>query len=159
MTQKVKTAQKHERAPLARVVAAQRVLREHAPRLTVVGVELLMFVAERTARKAEVELPPTTKEIREALGLKMTGASRLLEALSSGRKDRGVEGYGLVESDDFLGPSRTGVWVLTEKGIQCVREYLAALAGGTKVDFEPQDSGSFLKVMVSRYERRRSRSK
>lgn len=135
---------------LKRLLDALRIMRRYAPRITLAGCELLIFIARETANR-ERWLLPRLSDISRRLDLSHSGASRLLQSLTvNGREGRTPEegGFGLVETLDDIKTHGPKAYVLTEEGRKCVEEVRDAIAGKPCGRFEPHDSESLFKLLI-----------
>ena len=94
---------------LRRLFECVSIGRRYAPRLTLSGFQILIYLAIQTLDRTHLDLP-TNASLAEAVKLSRSGVSRILESLSSNgrpkfRTDTNHEGYGLIDSNEHIGGS------------------------------------------------------
>lgn len=140
---------------LQRLFEAQAVFRKFAPRATVSAHMLFVFLALRTSDKRRLELP-TQIAMAEAIGVTQSNVNQLLASMTvkgraktSSSASSGDEGYGLIETNDWIQGRRFTPYVLTEKGRACVTEMMTALLGHEPAEeFRPHDMNSLFKLLL-----------
>lgn len=135
---------------LAKFFAAQAVFRRYAPRATVSASMLFTFLALRTSDRSRLDLP-TQSEMAEAIGASQSSVNHLLTTLTEKGRAKAAreEGYGLIETNDWIQGRRFTPYVLTEKGRACVTEMMTALLGHEPAEkFRPHDMSSLLKLLL-----------
>ncbi len=122
------------------------------------------MIARDTLRTDDESLPKAFRKSERAteLGLSPSGINRLLSSLTpSGRKDRSSgsdaeEGYGLIETDDWLAGRGKETFVLTAAGRECVTQLIKALHGKL-VEPKFHDLDSLFKRLVDQRAKRKKR--
>lgn len=143
-------------ALLERYLAGQAVFRRYAPKGTVGASMLFTLIARRTLNRGSLDLP-TPKQMAEALDLSQSGINHLLASLTAqGRTKAGAastdegNGYGLIETNNWLQGRRIVAYVLTQKGRACLNEMVQALAGDRPIEaLDPHDGGSLAKLIFA----------
>lgn len=142
-------------SPLERFFEAQAVFRKFAPRATVSANMLFVFLALRTSDRSRLDLP-TQSEMAEAIGVTQSNVNQLLASMTvkgrvraSASTSSGDEGYGLIETNDWVQGRRFSPYVLTDRGRTCVLEMLTALQDAPPTEeYRPHDMNSLFKLLL-----------
>ena len=92
----------------------------------------------------------------EAIGITQSNVNQLLASMTvkgraktSSSASSGDEGYGLIETNDWIQGRRFTPYVLTEKGRACVTEMVTALLGHEpSEEFRPHDMNSLFNLLL-----------
>ena len=138
-----------QREVLMRLSACLKVARECAPNLSIKTFQVLVHLALETLDSAGLTIP-SNASISDLLDLKPSTTTRIIASLSRSGRDTSEEatkekGYGLIETNDWVGGLRIQAYVLTPKGRECIMKMMVALSGQEIGHYRPHDLDSLFK--------------
>ena len=140
---------------LSRTIAALIVFKRYAPRTTVSGCVIFMEIARRGLKSHVLDLP-NNAELSNLTDTSKSAVGHLIASMTpKGRARAGRpspsddDGFGLIETNDWLQGRRVSAYVLTEKGRACLQEMVQALAGDQPIEpLRPHDMNSLFKLAL-----------